>query len=121
MLRLRVRIPTLRPFTFPTNVNTDADAYTDYQEYVADTDGADSNDYFRITAVTTASSVTVYFDSSSNRWYTMEGRANLIEGTWTNIPGAGPQTGGGGSDSMQDTNVPSRGPFYRMQVKLPYN
>jgi len=105
--------------TSPTNVNTDGDWFDDYQEWIADTDGTDSNDWFRITAVSNNSPVTVYFESSSNRQYTLYGIDGLVDGVWTNVPGAGPRMGAGGSDSMTDTNEPARGPFYRLEVRKP--
>ena len=48
----------------------------------------------------------------------MDGCSNLVDGAWTNVPGAGPRDGMGGPDSMQDTNQPPRGPFYRLEVEL---
>jgi len=104
--------------TDPTDVNTDGDPHTDYEEYVADTDGANPNDYFRITAISNNSPFTVYYDSSSNRWYTMIYCSNLMHAAWTNVPGTDTRKGIHGPDSMDDTNVPSKGPFYRMEVGL---
>ncbi len=49
----------------------------------------------------------------------MQGRSNLLDGSWTNVPGAGPRMGVHGPDSMDDTNEPPRGPFYRLGVELP--
>lgn len=105
--------------TDPTDTNSDDDPHTDYEEYIADTDGADGNDYFRILSIAVASPVTVYFNSSSNRLYTMSGCSNLVDGAWTEVPGAGPRLGTGGMDSMVDTNEPPRGPFYRLAVQSP--
>jgi hypothetical protein len=99
--------------------DSDGDQASDYEEHVADTDPANPNDTFQINAISNASPVSVYFESSSNRWYTMAGCSNLLDGTWTNVPGAGPRVGVGGSDLLQDTNVPVRGPFYRLEVELP--
>jgi len=70
------------------------------------------------TAVSVASPLTAFFWSSSNRWYAMEGCSNLVEGAWTNVPGAGPRRGVHGSDLMTDTNIPPYGPFYRLGVSL---
>jgi len=99
--------------------NMDNDPHSDQQEFVADTHGNDSNDWFRVQVVSNDSPFTVYFDSSSNRLYTMLGCSNLVDGAWTNVPGAGPRDGVGGSDSMQDTNQPAQGPFYRLEVEVP--
>lgn len=99
--------------------DSDGDPMTDGEEFIADTDPTDSNDYFRITAISNGPPSTVYFDSSSSRWYTMVGCSNLIDAVWTNVPGAGPRVGAGGGDWLQDTNVPAKGPFYRLEVARP--
>jgi len=104
--------------TSPTNTNTDGDLHTDYEEMIADTDGANPNEYFCITAISNSSPVTVYFEASSNRYYTMRYCSNLVHGAWTNVPGAGPRRGQQGADSMSDMNEPLKGPFYQMQVGL---
>ena len=108
----------------PTNAadatgNPDHDPHINREEFVADTNPTDSNDYLRITAISNNSPVTVYFKSSSDRLYTVIGCSNLAEGIWTNVPGAGPEQGAGGADSLQDTNLPARGPFYRLEAELP--
>ena len=105
--------------TSPTNGNTDGDQQSDYEEMVADTDGANSNDYFCITAISNISPVSVHFESSSGRQYRMASCSNLVHGTWTNVPGAGPRMGVGGPDQLLDTNEPPRGLFYRVDVALP--
>ena len=100
--------------------NPDEDPHINREEFVADTDPADSNDYLRITGITKVSPVTVWFDSSSsNRDYRLQGAGDLVGGSWSNVPGAGPRPGAGGADSLQDTNEPPRGPFYRLEVTLP--
>jgi len=104
--------------TSPLNSNTDGDPHGDYVEMLADTDGANSNDYFHIMNITTASSVTVMFNSSSNRIYWMESRSNLLSGAWSNVPGAGPRPGIGGSDSMIHSNAPLPS-FYRLTLDTP--
>ena len=105
--------------TSPVNSNTDGDRASDYEEMIADTDGTNSNSYFHVTSITHDSPVSVYFDSSAGRVYAMQGATNLVEGAWTNVPGAGPRAGVGAADSMTDTNEPPAGPFYRMKVQLP--
>ncbi len=102
--------------TDPTDENTDDDLHTDGEESIADTDPTDPASYFCITAVSNSSPVIVFFESSSNRWYTMKGSSNLVEGMWANVPGAGSRKGVGGADWMWDTNQPPRGPFYRVGV-----
>jgi hypothetical protein len=99
--------------------NPDHDPHTSGQEYIADTDPTNAASYFHIAAVSNLPPVTVFFQSSSNRWYTMIGCSNLVSGVWTNVPGAGPRGGSGGPDSTTDTNAPPKGPFYRLKVQLP--
>jgi hypothetical protein len=99
--------------------NSDADSFTDYYEYIADTDPTNAASYFEIMAVSNNSPVTIYFLASSNRLYSLLGCTNLAGNMWLNVPGEWPRSGIGGTDFMQDTNVPAKGPYYRMQVELP--
>ncbi len=93
--------------------NIDNDPHTDQQEYIADTLGGDSNDYFRVTSL---SNGVVYFDSSSNRFYTLLGCTNLLSNDWK--PVQIPRMGTGGADFLQSTNnVPQE--FYKLTVELP--
>jgi hypothetical protein len=108
----------------PTNAadaawHGDADSADNLSEYIADTNPTNAASYFSITNLSIASPVTVSFASSSNRQYTLKGCSNLVFGAWTNVPGAGPRAGTGGADSMQDTNAPPTGPFYRLGAQLP--
>jgi len=103
----------------PLLANTDGDPHDDYQEWVADTDPASSNDYFRISGISNGPPLTVFFRSSSNRQYTLRYAANLISAVWSNMPGQGPRHGAGGSDRISDTNPPSPARFYRLTVEIP--
>jgi len=102
--------------TSPVNMNTDGDPHTDHEEMVADTDGTDSNDYFRITGVSMASPAVIGFASSSNRFYSLYGRSALITGDWSLITA---KTGKGGIDALADTNSLPKGAFYRLKVSKP--
>ncbi len=108
----------------PTNAatatnNADGDAFNNLQEYIADTDPTNPASYFHVTAVSNLPPWTVYFLSSTGRLYTLNAITNLVSGVWTNVPGAGPRLGAGGADTMRDTNMPPKGPFYRLKVTLP--
>lgn len=112
----------LARYALPTN---DADALYDegdgvpaWQEYVADTDPTNAASYFRITGVTNLPPWTIYFDSSSDRAYTLIWCSNLVDGTWSNVMGQESRKGVGGPDQMQDTNS-SASQFYRLKVDLP--
>ncbi|MCK5529007.1 MAG: hypothetical protein KAI74_04945 [Kiritimatiellae bacterium] len=98
--------------------NYDGDAFSNADEQIADTDPTDSNSCFHISSVSNQVAMTLYFDSSSNRLYSMIGCSNLVSDIWTNVSGAGPRAGVGGADVMQDTNAaPYR--YYRLTVELP--
>jgi len=101
--------------------NTDDDPQSDYEEYIADTDGTDSNLFFHLTSISNVNSKTVYFDSSSNRIYTMEFTTNLLDsGSWSDLsPTTTEVPGAGGPDSLTDTNDVEVNKNYRIQVELP--
>ena len=106
-----------------TNANPDALAAngvnTVREAYIADLNPTNPASFFRITAISNQSPWTVYFEASADRAYTLLGVSNLVSGVWTNVPGAGPRPGTGGADTLRDTNVPPKGPFYKLQVELP--
>jgi len=106
-----------------TNANPDALAAngvnTVREAYIADLNPTNPVSFFRITAISNQSPWTVYFEASAGRAYTLLGVSNLVSGVWTNVPGAGPRFGAGGPDTLRDTNVPPKGPFYRLKVELP--
>jgi len=88
-------------------------------EYIADTNPTNGTSYFQIDQVDAVTATTVYFDSSSNRMYSLSGCTNMIINLWDVVPGAGSRLGVGGKDSLSDTNKPSKGPYYRIDVELP--
>ncbi len=97
--------------------DSDGDDVSDYNEYVADTGATDSNDWFCITSFINS---TVFFDSSSNRLYTLQSCTNLIEGVWTNLPAQTDVTGSGGTDSFMDSfSNTNPACYYRIQVEIP--
>jgi hypothetical protein len=89
------------------------------EAYIADLNPTNPASFFVITAISNSPATTVSFVSSANRAYTLIGVSNLVSGVWTNVPGAGPRLGTGGADALSDTNLPPRGPFYKLQVELP--
>jgi len=96
--------------------NPDNDPYINAEEYTLDYDPNISNDWFQITAISNSAPITVIFNSSLLRNYTLLSSTNLTKGTWS--PVVGPRTGTGGNDSMQEsTNSTSK--FYQIQVNLP--
>jgi uncharacterized repeat protein (TIGR01451 family) len=103
------------------SANNDGDAFSNFEEYIADTDPTNSASCFSVAEINFSSGTTwtIWFNSSSNRVYTLLGSADLSPASWTNVPSAGPRRGVGGLDSLQDINEPPKGPFYRLKVELP--
>ncbi len=95
---------------------SDSDPHDNRQEFLADTDPTDPDDFFRIAAVSNNPPVTVYFTTSSNRFYSLLGCPRLITDNWSLITS---KAGKGGADSLVDTNNPPKGAFYRLGVELP--
>ncbi len=108
----------------PTNeldatIDSDSDNVVNIDEYVADTSPTNDADFFKITAITNDSSVTVYFKSSSRRAYVLQGCSNLNNNVWLDISGGKTRTGVDGSDSMTDDSPSSRIETYRVMVEIP--
>jgi hypothetical protein len=98
--------------------NPDHDAFTTYQEWVADTDPTSAQSFFHIEGITASSPVTIFFQSSSNRLYTLRSATNLVSAVWTNVPGQIDVPGSGGMDALTDaTNGAPK--FYRLGVRAP--
>jgi len=97
--------------------NPDNDMFNNAEEYIADTDPHNSNDYFRITTITNGIKSAICFNSSSNRIYSLMGCSNILDiSSWQ--PAAQSRMGVGGADSMQSTNtLPIE--WYKMKVGIP--
>ncbi len=93
--------------------NYDGDAFSNVEEQIADTDEADSDDYFHVTAI---SNGTVYFDSSNARWYTLLGCTNLLSCNWKPVQVS--RWGVGGPDAFASTNNLTS-EFYKLTVESP--
>ncbi len=96
--------------------NSDLDVYTDYQEYIADTDPTDSASYLYVQAISNNFPATVWFFASSNRLYSLLGCTDLVSNAWNPVHDS--KMGAGGDDSMSSTNnLPIE--FYKLEVQLP--
>jgi hypothetical protein len=97
-------------------VHDDGDGVPAWAEWEADTDPTNSVSVFKLTDLTLASGRRIFFQSSSNRLYTLEYRTNLSGGVWIPLSGQTDVLGGGGGAYLQDTNAtPAR--FYRVRVR----
>ncbi len=100
--------------------NPDNDFQTTFQEWQADTDPTNGQSYFRIDHIEVALNGTpasVYFQTSSNRHYTLFCAADL-EGAstdWMSLPEQTAVQGSGGMDSLTDTNAAEH-KFYKVGV-----
>jgi hypothetical protein len=81
-----------------------------------DTDPTNNASVLVFSAVSNLPPLTLFFDSSSNRTYTLMMCGCLTNAVWTNVPGCGPRIGIGAMDSMSFTNAPATG-FYRIKVE----
>jgi hypothetical protein len=98
--------------------NPDQDAFTTYQEWVADTNPTNAQSFFHIESITASSPVNIYFQSSSNRLYTLRSAPNLVPAVWADVPGQIDVPGSGGMDALTDvTNGAPK--FYRLGVRAP--
>ena len=97
------------------NVNTDGDVFTDYQEYIADTDPNNPDDLFEIIE---CDGKTVWFESSADRVYTLFWCTDLTDPYWGAVRGQAQIQGTGDLMSLTDTDdAPSCS--YRVTVELP--
>jgi len=106
----------LNPVIANNGDNSDADPFTDLDEYIADTNPTDAQDWLHITATSNNSIMSIYFESKSSRLYSLRANTNLIEDTWTTQ--IGPRVGIDGTDHFAPDNSNDH-TFYILQVELP--
>lgn len=100
------------------SADTDGDTQTDLEEYISQTDGADGDDFFMVSNMSINSPITMRFDSSASRDYTLIMSEDLVGGIWTNVPGMGPRAGVDGADAFVVTNDNPKG-NYSVRVEMP--
>jgi len=100
-------------------VDSDGSGFNNLQDYIADTNPTNAASYFHITCVSNLPPLTVYFQSSPNRLYSLYSRTNLSSGAWAPVSSQTNISGNGGADSLQDTNTAHAQRFYRVGVQLP--
>lgn len=100
------------------DANADGDPFSDWEEYVADSDPTNPAAYFAITAISNGAAWTVFVDASTARVYLLEGAADLSASAWVVVPGQSNVPGATAQQGLSDTNATSfRG--YRVGVNLP--
>lgn len=102
----------------PTN-NVDEDLYDNAGEWIADTDPTDGDSYFQIAAVSNRSATAeVWFESSTQRVYSLECTTNLAVPDWQPVAGQTDLAGSGTMRSLVETN-PAGPHHYRVGVQVP--
>ena len=109
----------------PTNsedasLDNDNDGAANLNEYIADTNPTNDTDYFHIAGISNLPPIMVYFQSSTSRMYSLEGRDELMTTCrWSIVGSQSNIWGTGATMPMSDTNVAVTARFYRLKVKLP--
>jgi len=98
-------------------LDPDEDHFLNIEEYIADTNPTNSLSFFFVEAMSNTTYCALYFQSSSNRMYSMEYCDQLVTGLWTGVAGQTNQAGAGGADSLVDTNRTTAA-AYRLRVML---
>ena len=111
-------------FNSPLNANaafdTDGDGLANLAEFTADTNPTNSASVFRILQVAVdGSGVSLSYQSSSNRKYTLTYADTPASGSWSNVVSQTDIPGVGGIQTLTDPNANGQRRFYRVGVKLP--
>jgi hypothetical protein len=97
----------------------DGDGANNYQEYIADTNPTNALSYFHLQGITPLPNVTVAFQSSSNRNYTLYADDNLSTGIWSSVSGQINVSGTGGILTLTNPQPADLQMFFRVGVQLP--
>jgi predicted outer membrane repeat protein len=111
----------LNPLMADAGLNPDDDEFDNFDEYIADTDPQDGDDYLQITSVQRVGNETrIYFNSSANRVYSLEACAVLQNGNWQGVAGQTNHVGTGTTqDYLVDSSTSSGVMNYELKVRLP--
>lgn len=91
-----------------------------WRKYVMDVAPTSAGNALRITAISNAAGVQAvsFWPASSRRYYTLEGRSDLVSGSWSGVSGQAPRVSGtGGTQTLSDSGVAERA-FYRVSVSV---
>jgi len=101
--------------------NNDTDAYSNLDEYIANTDPTDGNDFLALDSTTsTSNSFALGFTTRSNRNYFVWYSDFMHPDNWLPAnPPTDPIEGTGETNQFVDTLVNPTSRFYRLEVKMP--
>lgn len=99
--------------------DSDGDNIPTWMEYIADTQPTNANSYFRIRDLLAGDLPGIQFESSTNRFYTMEFIDNLMTGQWHSVPGMEMLDGEGGMHTIHDPSGAGKARIYRLNVYRP--
>jgi PKD repeat protein len=99
----------------------DHDGVDNYHEYIAGTNPTNALSYFQVQSVSnSASGLTVFYQSSWGRNYTLYFTTNLVSGAWLPVPSQAAILGDGGVDALTDSAAATNTVhFYRVGVSVP--
>ena len=86
---------------------------------MADTDGTDSSDWFRITGSKQGPWMVIRLHTSARRHYTLRCCPDLGEGAWSDVPGLVRIRGRGGLHTLFVRKPASPACFYRVEPEIP--
>jgi hypothetical protein len=101
-----------------TYADSDGDGMNNWQEWLADTEPTNVLSCFHIEAISMGSSATIWFQSSSNRAYTLWRTTAVDPPDWSALSGQEAIPGTGDTLTLSNpANAPQQ--FYRVQVNIP--
>ena len=98
--------------------DSDDDTFSNWQEYLLDSDPGDSQSCLEIVSVTNGGGQNIEFLCSPNRCYDIEFTTNPVEGNWQNFLSRVPGDADG-LISVKDTNAAAGFRLYRIQLCPP--
>ena len=105
----------------PEDADFDGDGFTDWEEFTAGTDPADTQSAFRITSVRLdGGTVNVTFlgnDSGADTPYIVERASDLATGDWTVVDDAVPRAAVPATTNTWSEPMPAGGAFYRLRAQ----
>ena len=108
--------PGTNDFNLAALSDTDGDSIPAWAEYLAKTDPTNLASYFHILCLAHPMNPTIYFLSSSDRYYTLEYQTTLDGGPWSVVSGQSNQLGNGAFFWLVDSN-PISPRSYRVKVQ----